>query len=981
MKHLTLLAPLALVFTACQPFAMNDASDAELAPVRLEGSDKSPTPISDPGEAALSFALGHRDLVGGLSARDTFALRSVDQGSDGLYHVRMNQMHDGARVWGAELVVHMSDEAILFSNGNVARGLDAVETAPTLDAQEALAKAEAHYAAQANAGANLEYLREQTELTVLVTQAGNARLAWHTSFFTELQAGVAPGLWNYFVDAQTGLFLYMFNSIDTAAQASGPGGNAKVSRQWTNALDVETSGSAYVMTTSRLSTTNMNHSESGTGTAVTGSLTNIGDAALNDAHGFAEITLNMLQDWFGQNSINNQGFQIKSRVHYGTNYENAFWDGTQMTYGDGATTFYPLSGDVSVVAHEINHGFTSFHSDLVYDGMSGGMNESFSDIAGIAAQFYFKGDTATWDVGRDIFKGDSALRNMCTPTSDGSSIDNADNYTSGIDVHYSSGVMNKAFCLSAKRLGSGSPTGTANAASVKRAATAWFTANQSYWAASSTFVQGCEGVMDAAAALGFSDTEKAAIRDSWLDVGVACDGAVKTLKCDETLTTDSGTLTSPNFPATYTNNYSHTWCIKPASGLAATLSFITVDTESGYDFITIQDASSAELAKVSGTTLPATQSGDLLAVTLKTDSSVVKTGFKATWSTGSVVVVNQPPTVSFTSPAPAAQVSGQVAVALTANDSDGNVAKVTLTLPDGTQVTLTTAPFTYSWSTTALANGAATLTAIATDDKGLTSNVASLAVTIANTVACVNGSFAATGLPVAVPDNTSTGVASTLAVTGPGTVQSLALSLQIAHTYIGDLKVTLTSPAGTQYVVHNRTGGSADNLAISNQAITAFAGQTAAGTWTLNVADLAKVDTGSITAWSLTIIGSCTGTGGGDTNTSWSAAATPNLALVDNGQACTSVTVGQVGNATDVKLDLSGNHTWRSALRATLAHNGTTIAAFPVSTFPSSQGTFSTTSRAISGFSGDASGAWTLCIVDTDAYGDTGSLASWSVHN
>lgn len=113
----------------------------------------------------------------------------------------------------------------------------------------------------------------------------------------------------------------------------------------------------------------------------------------------------------------------------------------------------------------------------------------------------------------------------------------------------------------------------------------------------------------------------------------------------------------------------------------------------------------------------------------------------------------------------------------------------------------------------------------------------------------------------------------------------------------------------------------------------------------------------------------------------WSASSRPNLATVDNGQACTSLTVAPSGNAADVQLDISGTHAWRSVLRGTLAHHGVTVEAFPTGTFPEASGSFSLTNRAVSGFSGDAAGTWTLCIADTDAFNDSGVLNSWSVHN
>ena len=118
-----------------------------------------------------------------------------------------------------------------------------------------------------------------------------------------------------------------------------------------------------------------------------------------------------------------------------------------MYFGDGASTFYPLVS-LDVASHEISHGFTEQHSALVYSGMSGGMNEAFSDMAGEAAEYYNKG-TNDFLVGAEIFKSGTALRYMNNPPLDGSSIDN----TSTLDVHYTSGVYNKAFYLLATTAG------------------------------------------------------------------------------------------------------------------------------------------------------------------------------------------------------------------------------------------------------------------------------------------------------------------------------------------------------------------------------------------------------------------------------------------------------------------------------------------------------------------------------------------------
>jgi subtilisin-like proprotein convertase family protein len=146
----------------------------------------------------------------------------------------------------------------------------------------------------------------------------------------------------------------------------------------------------------------------------------------------------------------------------------------------------------------------------------------------------------------------------------------------------------------------------------------------------------------------------------------------------------------------------------------------------------------------------------------------------------------------------------------------------------------------------------------------------------------------------------------------------------------------------------------------------------------LKVQDLAAVDVGTLNSWSLLINGNCTPV------VAWSGSATPNLPTIDNNSACTSLTVTTTGSGTDsslAKLDIAGRHDFCSILRGTLAHNGTTVTAFPVGTFPQGACNFSFTGRGVPGLSGDAGGTWTICIIDTDAFGDTGVLNTWGVHN
>ena len=94
-------------------------------------------------------------------------------------------------------------------------------------------------------------------------------------------------------------------------------------------------------------------------------------------------------------------------------------------------------------------------------------------------------------------------------------------------------------------------------------------------------------------------------------------------------------------------------------------------------------------------------------------------------------------------------------------------------------------------------------------------------------------------------------------MTGSGNIATLSLSLAIDHTWQGDLRVTLTSPSGTAHVVHDQTGGSADDVVITDLAIPTFNGEPAAGNWTVMVQDLAGLDVGTLDSWSITVTGDC----------------------------------------------------------------------------------------------------------------------------
>ncbi|MGH8051430.1 MAG: M4 family metallopeptidase, partial [Arenimonas sp.] len=362
------------------------------------------------------------------------------------------------------------------------------------------------------------------------------------------------------VDAKTGAILKQIEGLTHALVGTGPGGNAKTGQYeyGTNYgyLDVAQSGTTCTMNNTNVKTVNLNGATSGstafsytcprnTVKAINGAY-----SPLNDAHYFGGVIYNMYQSYIGKAPLT---FQLSMKVHYSSNYENAFWDGSAMSFGDGGSTFHPLvSLDVS--SHEVSHGFTEQNSALVYSGQSGGMNEAYSDMAGEAAEFFMKGSN-DWLVGADIFKGTGSLRYMNNPPQDGSSIDNAANFTSSMDVHYSSGVYNKAFYLLATKSGW----------DTKKAFQVFARANDLYWTSSSTFNQGACGAETAATDLTFT---KADVTAAFASVGVSC-----------------STTTPPTTGGPLTNGVAKTG-ISAAAGASVNYTLVVPAGATGLKFVT-----------------------------------------------------------------------------------------------------------------------------------------------------------------------------------------------------------------------------------------------------------------------------------------------------------------------------------------------------------------------------------------------------------
>jgi len=181
-----------------------------------------------------------------------------------------------------------------------------------------------------------------------------------------------------------------------------------------------------------------------------------------DAHWGAEKTYDYFKLNHGRNSYNNAGAAIKSYVHYSTNYNNAYWNGSVMTYGDGSGTGgFDILTSIDVAGHEIGHAVCTNTANLAYKNESGAMNEALSDIWGACIEYFAAPNKQKWLIGEDIERraGHLALRSMSNPKSEGQ----PDTYggtnwisqtrcrpTSNNDqcgVHTNSGVLNHWFYI------------------------------------------------------------------------------------------------------------------------------------------------------------------------------------------------------------------------------------------------------------------------------------------------------------------------------------------------------------------------------------------------------------------------------------------------------------------------------------------------------------------------------------------------------
>lgn len=444
----------------------------------------------------------------------------------GLIHGRFQQTYQGLPVWGQHITVHNQAGTVYKATGKVVRGLDA-KLNSTYQASLLNPASYTTVTDDPYVKASLAWLNQKTtipaakwdirdfsssrEIYIKNEQAYIARIISYSAY-SDGQIPVRPVI---IVDEDSHMVLHSWNAL-AHVDATGPGGNEKTGKYHYgsdyDALDVSQTESGCVLENDNVYTVHLNHSYDDTSTEAfefecyenLEKEINGAYSPLNDAHYFGNVVFEMFQNWLGKPPLL---FKLALKVHFGENYDNAYWNGSAMVFGDGQDYFYPLV-DINVVSHEVSHGFTEQNSGLLYFGESGGINEAFSDIAGEAAEYYLNGNV-DWLIGADISKLSPALRYFEDPTLDGISIGHADAYYEGMGVHHSSGVFNRAFYL----------LSNTQEWDVKKAFLAFAHANQYYWMPDTNFEDGACGVINSAKDLGYKFTDVIA---AFTAVGVIC---------------------------------------------------------------------------------------------------------------------------------------------------------------------------------------------------------------------------------------------------------------------------------------------------------------------------------------------------------------------------------------------------------------------------------------------------------------------------
>ncbi|MBI4761450.1 MAG: M4 family metallopeptidase [Chloroflexi bacterium] len=264
------------------------------------------------------------------------------------------------------------------------------------------------------------------------------------------------------------------------------------------------------------------------------------DAAVNEAYDGSGATYDLFKEVYSRDSIDGGGMQLKSTVHYRKGYDNAFWNGEQMVYGDGDEDlpeqdrlFNRFTISIDIIGHELTHGVTQFEAKLVYSYQPGALNESMSDVFGSLVKQRVRNQSAVqadWIIGEGLFTpnvngvGIRSMKEPGTAYNDpvlgkdpqpGHMKDYVNTTSDNGGVHINSGIPNRAFYITAMELGG---------YAWEKAGQIWYVTLRDKLTANSQF-QDCANLtyLTAGELFGKGSIEQLAVKKGWADVGITVD--------------------------------------------------------------------------------------------------------------------------------------------------------------------------------------------------------------------------------------------------------------------------------------------------------------------------------------------------------------------------------------------------------------------------------------------------------------------------
>lgn len=435
--------------------------------------------------AKLSFGDRSKQVAELLATASSGQFKLLNNSNQKQHHLqqqflRYQQTYQNIPIWDHQVVVMMDKDGVVQqSYGNMVKDIaDDLPSFPKLSDSSQQAVLE-HFIKSQFSDQPRVFRDKSAQTVIYIDDDQQAHLAHKLSFFTDVKQGNSkPQRIIAFVDVFTKSVISkdnILNHYHDYKGGSGPSGNNKVTRpdytesgvddavpktfkvkrqhKWDgsklcsfDADDVKTIDHNHDVTPvsdwyEYVCTDGTFNDDGGYHTA---------KSALNDAHYHGQLTAAMFEQYLSQKPFKNS--DVIQKVHYGRNMDQAFYDNGEVAYGDGEWIFYPMVA-LDVVAHEIAHGYTAIGSNTakqMTNGQAGAINESFSDIAGAAAEHFLGTNQDVnyqddWKSNEESFINPGALRYFDEPTEDGVSIDHIRDYEQNTPIHYAAGLFNKAF--------------------------------------------------------------------------------------------------------------------------------------------------------------------------------------------------------------------------------------------------------------------------------------------------------------------------------------------------------------------------------------------------------------------------------------------------------------------------------------------------------------------------------------------------------